>query len=88
LLPRWTRSGTDCFIRWRPQHPQWYYNLKAHPECQLGDQEFVATQVTGPNEYARLYALAEQVYAGYGDYRIQTLAMGRQIRVFRLKPRS
>ena len=23
-----------------PKHPQWYYNLKAHPECELGDEEF------------------------------------------------
>jgi deazaflavin-dependent oxidoreductase (nitroreductase family) len=37
-----------------PKHPQWYYNLKANPECQLGDEKFVATQVTDPDEYARL----------------------------------
>ena len=70
-----------------PKHPQWYYNLKAHPECQLGDEKFVATEVTDPDEYERLYGLAEQVYAGYGDYRVKTAAIGRQIPVFRLKPR-
>lgn len=70
-----------------PKHPQWFYNLIAHPECDLGDEEFVATEVTDPDEYARLYALAERVYAGYGDYRIKTAALGRQIPVFRLKPR-
>ena len=69
-----------------PSHPQWYYNLKAHPECQLGDEKFVATEVADPDEYERLYGLAEQVYAGYGDYRVKTAAIGRRIPVFRLKP--
>ena len=22
------------------KHPQWYYNLKAHPECEFGDRDF------------------------------------------------
>lgn len=70
-----------------PKHPQWYRNLTAHPECQLGCQSFVATEVTDPDEYARLYALAEQVYAGWGDYRVKTAAVGRQIPVLRLEPR-
>lgn len=50
-----------------PRHPQWYYNLKANPECQFGDEIFMATEVADPDEYARLFALAEKVYAGYGD---------------------
>jgi deazaflavin-dependent oxidoreductase (nitroreductase family) len=70
----------------KPNHPGWYYNLKARPECQLGGEGFVATEITDPNEYIRLYALAEQVYAGYGDYRVQTAHVGRQIPIFRLKP--
>ena len=47
----------------------------------------MATEVTDPDEYARLYGLAERVYAGYGDYRVMTAAIGRHIPVFRLKPR-
>lgn len=70
-----------------PRHPQWYYNLKAHPECELGDENFVATEITDPQEYARVYGLAEQVYAGWGDYRLKTEPIGRHIPVFRLKPR-
>jgi deazaflavin-dependent oxidoreductase (nitroreductase family) len=70
-----------------PKHPQWYYNLKAHPECEFGSDGFVAAEVIDPNEYARLFALAEHVYAGYGDYRAKTASVGRQIPVFRLKPR-
>ena len=29
-----------------PKHPQWYYNLKAHPECELGGEKFVTTEIT------------------------------------------
>jgi deazaflavin-dependent oxidoreductase (nitroreductase family) len=70
-----------------PKHPNWYHNLKAHPECQLGDERFAATEVTDPHEYTRPYGLAEQVYAGYGHYRIKTAAVGRQIPLFQLRPR-
>ena len=69
------------------KHPQWYYNLKANAECQFGGEDFVASEVTEPAEHARLYALAEQTYAGYGDYRAKTAAVGRQIPLFRLRPR-
>jgi deazaflavin-dependent oxidoreductase (nitroreductase family) len=68
-----------------PRHPQWYYNLKAHPECEFGGDKFVANEVTDPIEYARLYGLAEQVYAGYSDYRVTTASVGRRIPVFRLE---
>jgi deazaflavin-dependent oxidoreductase (nitroreductase family) len=71
-----------------PKHPQWYHNLKAHPECEFGDESFVATEITDPDEYARLYGLAEQVYAGYGDYRAKTAPVGRRIALFRLKSRE
>ncbi len=69
------------------KHPQWYFNLKAHPGCEFGGTSFVAALVTDADEYARLYALAERVYAGYGDYRAKTAPIGREIPIFRLKPR-
>jgi deazaflavin-dependent oxidoreductase (nitroreductase family) len=67
-----------------PKHPQWYHNLKANPQCEFGEEPFIATEVTDPGEYARLFGLAERVYAGYGDYRKKTAAVGRRIPVFRL----
>jgi deazaflavin-dependent oxidoreductase (nitroreductase family) len=69
------------------KHPQWYYNLKAHPECKFGGEDFNARQVADPEEYARLYELAERVYSGYADYRAKTTPVGRTIPIFRLKPR-
>lgn len=68
------------------KHPQWYYNLIAHAECELGGERFVASEVTDPDEYARLFALAEQVYAGWRDYHAKTAAIRRRIPIFRLKP--
>jgi deazaflavin-dependent oxidoreductase (nitroreductase family) len=69
------------------KHPQWYHNLIAHPECELGGEKFVATEVTDPDEHARLFALGDQVYAGWRDYRDKTATVGRQIPIFRLKHR-
>jgi deazaflavin-dependent oxidoreductase (nitroreductase family) len=69
------------------KHPQWSYNLKAHAGCEFGGERFSASQVTDSDEYARLYRLAEHIYAGYGDYSAKTAPVGRQIPVFRLKPR-
>ncbi|MDT5008865.1 MAG: hypothetical protein QOH57_482 [Mycobacterium sp.] len=70
-----------------PKNPQWTFNLKAHPQCEFGDEKFVASEVTDPDEYARLYALAVKAYAGWGDYRAKTDPIGRHIPVFRLTPR-
>ncbi len=69
------------------KHPQWYYNLKAHPECEFGGERFSAAEVTDTAEHARLYALAEQIYPGYADYRAKTGPAGRRIPLFRLTPR-
>lgn len=69
------------------KHPGWYHNLVAHPECELGGEGFRAAEVTDPDEYQRLYSLAERSYPGYGDYRAATEAIGRHIPVLRLSPR-
>lgn len=71
----------------RDKHPGWYHNLRAHPEATLNDQPFLATEVTDPDEYERLFGLAVRVYAGYADYRERTAAIGRRIPVLRLTPR-
>jgi deazaflavin-dependent oxidoreductase (nitroreductase family) len=70
-----------------PRHPQWYYNLKAHAECKFGGDRFQATEVIDHDEYERLFSLAQQVNAGWSDYRVTTASAGRQIPIFRLKPR-
>lgn len=39
----------------QPHHPGWYHNLKANPECLLGDVRFWRTEVADPVEYERLF---------------------------------
>jgi F420H(2)-dependent quinone reductase len=51
--------GTDAIViasnYGGPKQPGWYFNLKAHPECELGGEKFLASEVTDPDDYARLY---------------------------------
>ncbi len=54
------------------KHPQWYHNLLAHPDCELGDEAFRAGEVTDPGEYTRLFALAEGHFDLFADYRERT----------------
>jgi deazaflavin-dependent oxidoreductase (nitroreductase family) len=68
-------------------NPQWARNLIAHPDCELGGHAFRATEVSDPDEYARLYGLAERVYAGYADYKAKADLVGRHIPIFRLTAR-
>ena len=70
------------------KHPQWYHNLVAHPECELGDETFRADEVTEPSEYARLFGLAEGYFGLFSDYREKTAKAGRSIPVFRLSQRQ
>ena len=70
-----------------PKHPQWYHNLRANPDCQFGGVGFVANEVVAPDEYERLFGLAEQVYAGYAEYRATAASFGRRIPLLRLEPR-
>jgi deazaflavin-dependent oxidoreductase (nitroreductase family) len=69
------------------KHPQWYHNLVAHPDCELGDEAFRAEEVTEPGEYARLFGLAEGYFQLFADYRVKAAQVGRTIPVMRLTPR-
>ena len=54
------------------KHPSWYYNLKAHPECQVSfngrSGNYVAREAQG-EEYERYWRLARSYYAGYDKYK-------------------
>lgn len=73
----------------REKHPAWYHNVKAHPEVTLTARghtgRYIAREVTG-EERDRLYALANQLYAGYADYEVRAGAVGRKIPVLALRP--
>ncbi|MCL2418162.1 MAG: nitroreductase family deazaflavin-dependent oxidoreductase [Conexibacteraceae bacterium] len=71
------------------RHPGWYHNLRAHPRAELSrggrSGTYTATEVTDEAEHARLFALAELVYPGYGDYGERTASIGRRIPIMRLR---
>jgi deazaflavin-dependent oxidoreductase (nitroreductase family) len=71
-----------------PRHPSWYHNLCAHPavsfSCRDGvDRRYVARDAVG-EERERLWALVNDLYAGYEDYALRT--GGRVIPVVVLEP--
>jgi deazaflavin-dependent oxidoreductase (nitroreductase family) len=72
-----------------PQHPQWYYNLKAHPDAvmlQDGPEpvDVVVREVSG-DERAEWWDRAVAAYPSYAEYQTKT---DRQIPVFVATPRS
>ncbi len=72
----------------RPKFPAWYHNLKANPEARLEAMgrrgTYVAQEVEGA-ERERLYALAQKLYSGYGNYEQRTSGI-RHVPVLRLTP--
>jgi len=56
----------------REHNPGWYYNLKAHLECEVifngGLGKYIAREVDG-DEYNRYWKLAVSYYAGYEKYK-------------------
>lgn len=71
-----------------PQHPQWYYNLLAHPDVtvEVGTETFAATArlLTG-DEREQAFTKAVAVFPPYGEYQKKTT---RQIPVFLLERRA
>ncbi|ONH32450.1 nitroreductase family deazaflavin-dependent oxidoreductase [Pseudofrankia asymbiotica] len=69
-----------------PNHPVWYYNVRAHPEVELQDgpvrQRLVAREVTG-DEKAAWWNHAVAAYPDYAEYQKKT---DRQIPVLVLEP--
>ncbi|MBO9579136.1 MAG: nitroreductase family deazaflavin-dependent oxidoreductase [Microbacteriaceae bacterium] len=69
-----------------PEHPQWYWNLLAHPHVELQDGEarhdYVARELSGA-EREEWWARAVAAYPPYADYQERT---SRVIPVFVLEP--
>ncbi|GGR18639.1 nitroreductase family deazaflavin-dependent oxidoreductase [Agromyces mediolanus] len=65
-----------------PEHPQWYWNLKAHPEVELQDgdekHDYLAREVEGA-EREEWWARANETWPDYANYQTKT---ERQIPVF------
>lgn len=73
----------------REHNPGWYYNLKAHPECEVDLNGrmgmYIAREVTG-SEYEKFWNLGASVYVGYEAYKKR--AAHRHIPVMVLEPKG
>ncbi|MBK9928144.1 MAG: nitroreductase family deazaflavin-dependent oxidoreductase [Anaerolineales bacterium] len=73
----------------REHNPGWYYNLKAHPECEVEYKGktlvYAAREVDGA-EYEKYWQLAVSIYAGYERYK--KFASHRHIPVMLLEPKE
>ncbi len=71
-----------------PQHPVWYYNVRANPRVELQDgpqkQDMIAREASG-DERAEWWKRAVAAYPPYAEYQEKTT---REIPVFVLEPAS
>ena len=70
-----------------PEHPLWYYNLKADPNVEIRDETEVyqmqVREVKDPEERARLWDIAVEAFPNYQLYQEKT---DRLIPVFIAEP--
>lgn len=71
-----------------PRHPDWYHNLRAHPDVTLGGLPFRAQTVEDEAEVSRLWDLADRVFPPYAAYRRRASRANRTIPIIRLTPRG
>lgn len=70
-----------------PRHPAWYHNLLANPDTtvQVGsERRAVRARIATPDERARLWPRAVEMYGNYADYQRRT---DREIPLVVLEPR-
>jgi deazaflavin-dependent oxidoreductase (nitroreductase family) len=71
-----------------PQHPAWFHNLRAHPDVTLGGIPMRAAVVDDDAERARLWTLADRVFAPYAVYRREAAEANRTIPIVQLEVRE
>ena len=73
----------------RAHNPGWYYNLKAHPECDVlfngRSRKYMAREIEGA-EYEKYWQMAVSYYQGYEKYKER--AAHRHIPVMLLEPKK
>jgi deazaflavin-dependent oxidoreductase (nitroreductase family) len=58
-----------------PEHPQWYRNLRAHPDVEvqvLGDKFAATARTATPEEKPRLWRIMTKVWPAYDSYQERT----------------
>jgi len=70
-----------------PEHPRWYYNLKADPNVEIRDKTEInkmrVREIVDPAERERLWKIAVEAYPPYLEYQNKT---DRLIPVFLAEP--
>lgn len=70
-----------------PEHPKWYYNLKADPNVEIQDKTEVhamrVREVVDPDERERLWDIAVKAFPPYQEYQKKT---DRIIPIFLAEP--
>ena len=67
-----------------PEDPAWFHNLCADPDVVFGGTPMRAAVVTDEAERARLWALADRVFAPYAAYRREAAKANRTIPIVQL----
>ncbi|HEU4944654.1 MAG TPA: nitroreductase/quinone reductase family protein [Solirubrobacterales bacterium] len=70
------------------KHPAWFHNLVAHPDVTFGGVPMRATVVGDEAERARIWALADRVFAPYAEYRREAAEVNREIPIVQLTTRE
>ncbi len=85
------RDGADLVVvasqGGLPKNPQWYYNLKSHPDTRVWlkrEIRDVRARVADPDERAALWPRLVELYADFATYQATT---DREIPVVVLSPR-
>ena len=74
-----------------PEHPAWYFNLLANPDCrvQLGDSvRDMTARLADDDEREVLWPKLDAMYRYYRAYRKRAGLTGRTIPIFVLEPRG
>jgi deazaflavin-dependent oxidoreductase (nitroreductase family) len=71
-----------------PSNPAWYHNARSHPDVIFGGERFRAEVVDDESERARLWELADRVFAPYAAFRAKAARAGRTIPIIQLVPSS
>jgi deazaflavin-dependent oxidoreductase (nitroreductase family) len=70
------------------KHPAWFHNLEADPDVTFGGIPMRATVVDDEAERARIWALADNVFAPYAAYRREAARANRTIPIVQLTVRD
>jgi len=70
------------------KHPAWFHNLRAHPDVTFGGIPMRATVVSDQDERARIWTLADRVFAPYETYRREAAKANRTIPIVQLSARE